>query len=111
MKFFCQANLPDEKAQALVYNSRMSAKVDSALIQDGYQIYHHTFLFTRSGAWTVVQQGMNEQFGQARRYHWFSDNVSDFMERPHTGISSDIKVKPLNLTAKESRDNKKIMVF
>src|SRR5262249_42160204 len=54
----------------LVYASRLSAKVDSAAVQDGYDIYAHTFFFTPSGAWCVVQQGMNEDAGYARRYHW-----------------------------------------
>src|SRR3989344_5075355 len=58
--------LPETQTKALVYNSRMAAKVDSALIQDGYQIYHHSFLFSKSGAWTVVQQGMNTQNVTAR---------------------------------------------
>ena len=57
-------------AAPLVYASRMSAKVDSSAIQDGYQLYHHTFLLTTSGSWTVIQQGMNEATRYARRYHW-----------------------------------------
>ena len=57
-------------AKNLEHNSRMSAKVDSALVQDGYQIYHHCFMFSKNGAWTVVQQGMNTQTATARRYHW-----------------------------------------
>lgn len=57
----------------LVYNSKMAAKVDSALVQDSYQIYHHSFFFTRSGSWTVVQQGMNTESQTARRYHWHDD--------------------------------------
>jgi hypothetical protein len=56
----------------LIYASRMSAKVDSAAVQDGYQIYHHTFFFTADGSWAVVQQGMNEKTRYARRYHWLS---------------------------------------
>ena len=56
----------------LVYASRMSAKVDSAAVQDGYQLYHHAFFFTPSGAWCVVQQGMNDANGMARRYHWLA---------------------------------------
>ncbi len=63
----------DNQTNALVYNSRMSAKVDSALVQDGFQIYHHAFFFTKDGAWTVIQQGMNERLLKARRYHWHSD--------------------------------------
>ena len=73
----------------LEYNSRMTAKVDSALVQDGYQIYHHSFFFSRSGAWAVVQQGMNTQNATARRYHWFSESAKDLVEEPHSGIASE----------------------
>jgi len=95
-------------ADRLVYSSKISAKVDNTAIQDGFQLYHHTFIFTKKGNWTVVQQGLNEKIGQARRYHWLSENISDFIEEPHTGISSNIKVKPLNLTAKQSKKNKEV---
>jgi hypothetical protein len=70
----------------LVYASRMSAKVDSAAVQDGYQIYAHSFFFTPGGAWCVVQQGMNDQTGYARRYHWLGESVDDFVCEPHAGI-------------------------
>ena len=70
----------------LVYASRMSAKVDSSAIQDGYQLYHHAFLFTPSGSWTVIQQGMNEATRYARRYHWLGDAVHDFVNEPHSAI-------------------------
>jgi len=99
---------PMEKIDKLVYASKISAKVDSNLIQDGYQLYHHNLIFSKSGQWAVVQQGMREENSTARRYHWLSSNVRDFVEEPHSGIISDIKVKPLNLTAKESRENKEI---
>ncbi len=95
-------NLPQNKISGLVYNSKMAAKVDSALVQDGFQIYHHSFFFTRSGAWTVVQQGMNSANQTARRYHWFSENAKDLVCEPHSGISSQLKVPTLNLVAKES---------
>ncbi|OGZ32182.1 MAG: hypothetical protein A2V69_02150 [Candidatus Portnoybacteria bacterium RBG_13_40_8] len=101
-------NFSQNLADKLVYSSKISAKVDNTAIQDGFQLYHHTFLFTKKGNWAVVQQGMNEQVGQARRYHWLSENVNDYIEEPHTGISSNIKVKPLNLTAKQSKKNKEI---
>jgi hypothetical protein len=87
----------------LVYASRMSAKVDSAAVQDGYQLYHHTFLFTSRGAWTVVQQGMNETNRYARRYHWLGEAVKDFVDEPHAAILSEVKGETLNLTASESR--------
>lgn len=97
-----------QKIDKLVYASKISAKVDSNLIQAGYQIYHHNFIFTKSGKWDVIQQGMNIKNQTARRYHWLSSNVKDFTEEPHTGIISDIRVKPLNLIARESRENKEI---
>ena len=95
-------------APKLIYASKMAAKVDSSLIQDNYQIYQHNFLFTKSGNWVVVQQGMNTQNQTARRYHWLSSAVKDFIERPHSGIISGAKVRPLNLTAEKSNDNREI---
>jgi hypothetical protein len=92
----------------LIYASRMSAKVDSAALQDGFQLYHHTFFFTKAGSWSVVQQGMNTEIKQARRYHWRSLHLHsgqaglNFVEEPQAAICSDVKVKPLNLVAKES---------
>lgn len=101
-------NLPANQITGLVYNSKMAAKVDSALVQDGFQIYHHSFFFTKSGAWTVVQQGMNVAKQTARRYHWFSENVKDLVCEPHSGISSDLKVPTLNLVAKKSHDTRRM---
>jgi hypothetical protein len=86
----------------LIYASRMSAKVDSAAVQDGYQIYHHSFFFTQIGQWAVVQQGMNEQTRYARRYHWFSQGVKDFVCEPHWAVCCDQKTGGLNLVAQES---------
>lgn len=94
--------------ERLIYASKMSAKVDSSLIQDNFQLYHHNFIFTKNGNWVVIQQGMNANLKKARRYHWYSENVKNFDEEPHSGIISDIKLKPLNLTAKESEENKRI---
>jgi hypothetical protein len=95
--------LPDAAANALVYNSKMSAKVDSSLVQDGYQLYHHAFFFTRSGAWTVVQQGMNETTATARRYHWHSKQPKDLINEPHSGIAAQARARcALNMTAGES---------
>ncbi len=89
-------------AAPLVYASRMSAKVDSAAIQDGYQLYHHTFLFTIGGSWTVIQQGMNEATRYARRYHWLGEKVTDFVNEPHAAILSETRGQVLNLVAGES---------
>jgi len=86
----------------LVYASRMSAKVDSAAVQDGYQLYHHTFLFTPGGSWTVIQQGMNEINRYARRYHWLGEAVSSFVNEPHSAILSEARGQALNLVASES---------
>ena len=86
----------------LVYASRMSAKVDSAAVQDGYQLYHHAFFFTPSGGWCVVQQGMNDDNGMARRYHWLSSSVSSYVDEPHAAICAEAEAPTLNLVAHES---------
>jgi hypothetical protein len=86
----------------LVYASRMSAKVDSAAVQDGYQIYHHCFIFTPSGQWCVVQQGMNEDTRYARRYHWLGSGVKDFVCEPHSAVCCDRTAPTLNMVALES---------
>lgn len=100
-------NLGLENSNSLIYNSKMAAKVDSALLQDGFQIYHHAFFFTKSGAWTVVQQGMNTQNQSARRYHWHSLNAKDLICEPHTGIASQTQNKyTLDLTAQASAQNR-----
>jgi hypothetical protein len=86
----------------LVYASRMAAKVDTAALQDGYQLYHHTFFFTHSGEWAVVQQGMSDQSRMARRYHWLGEGVADFVVEPHAAVCCDGRGAVLNLTAVES---------
>jgi uncharacterized protein len=86
----------------LVYASRMSAKVDSAAVQDGYQLYHHGFFFTNSGRWCVVQQGMNEAQHTARRYHWLGEEVDSFVCEPHAAVCCDTHSTTLNLVAQES---------
>lgn len=89
-------------ADPLVRASRMSAKVDSAAVQDGYQVYHHAFFFLADGRWSVVQQGMNDASGMARRYHWRGDRVSSFVNEPHAAICCDARQQTLNLVASES---------
>jgi len=96
--------------EKLIYASKITAKVDSCLIQAGFQIYHHNFIFTKDGKFAVIQQGMNTQLQKARRYHWLSLKIKDFTEEPHSGIVSDVKLKPLNLVAKESKENKEVSV-
>ncbi|MDD3487540.1 MAG: DUF763 domain-containing protein [Candidatus Moranbacteria bacterium] len=106
--FGARAKLSQEKINSLEYNSRMAAKVDSSLVQDGFQIYHHSFFFSQNGAWAVVQQGMNEHAVTARRYHWFSDAPKNMVLEPHSGIMSDGMHTGLNMSAKESENAQKI---
>ena len=103
-------DLSEKEVDSLIYASKISAKVDSSLVQDGYQIYHHNLIFTKQGEWVVIQQGMCEENLTARRYHWFSSGVKSFIEEPHSGIISDFKKTPLNLVSRESRKNKTISV-
>jgi hypothetical protein len=87
----------------LIYASKMTAKVDSTAVQDGYQLYHHTFFFTSAGQWAVVQQGMNAGNRYARRYHWLSDSVRDFVCEPHSAVCCDEQgAEVLNMVAGES---------
>lgn len=114
-------NFGKKQAEDLVYSSKMAAKVDSSLIQDGYQLYHHAFFFTKNGSWTVVQQGMNQVKGTARRYHWHQDtdlagqNAQDlrgrfsFVEEPHKAISAQLLHKNvLNMVSKNSNKTRDV---
>ncbi|MEM2954534.1 MAG: DUF763 domain-containing protein [Candidatus Nanoarchaeia archaeon] len=106
LKFGEKLNLSPEKINELIKASKLSAKVDSALVQDNYNLYHHVFIFTKDN-WAVIQQGMNSYNRYARRYHWLSENVKQFTETPHLAIcAQNIEKKVLNLTAKESRETK-----
>jgi len=96
------------EVEPLIYTSRITAKVDNTAVQDGYSIYHHTIVFTTSGDWCVIQQGMNEENGMARRYHWVSKEALDFVNEPHKGIISDGFTKPLNMVSKESEESREI---
>lgn len=91
--------------ERLAYTSRMAAKVDSAAVQDGFGIYHHSFFLASDGAWAVVQQGMRENDSTARRYHWLGSRVTDFVNEPHAAIASEGQAQQvLNLVAAESSD-------
>lgn len=90
------------EATPLIYASRMAAKVDSSALQDDYQLYHHTFFFTRRGEWCVIQQGMNPTTRYARRYHWLGEGVKDFVCEPHQAICCDARGTALNMVAQES---------
>jgi len=94
------ANKTGLDGNLLVHNSRLSAKVDNTAIQDGFQLYLHSFIVSREGNWAVVQQGMNTNERMARRYHWHSPSIKSFMEEPHTSIYGQNQGKILNLTDK-----------
>ncbi len=89
--------------EALVRTSRLTARIDNNAIADGFQIYLHTFVVTSEGEWAVVQQGMNEQSGLARRYHWHSATVRDFVADPHTGIVGRHQGEIMNLVDGHAR--------
>jgi hypothetical protein len=72
--------------EELVRTSRLTAKIDNNAIADGFQIYLHSFVVSGAGEWAVVQQGLNDATGLARRYHWHSATVRDFTSEPHTAI-------------------------
>ncbi len=99
------------KIENLTSASRMSAKVDNTALQDGYNLYHHTFLFTSNGSWVVIQQGMNTKTRWARRYHWLSSNLQSFVCEPHYAICSDFQGKTLNMVALESENSRKASVL
>ncbi|MCQ2592301.1 MAG: DUF763 domain-containing protein [Treponema sp.] len=87
----------------LVRNSKLVAKVDNNAIQDGFQLYQHNFILSKTGNWTVVQQGMNTDEKKARRYHWCSSQIRSFVEEPHTAVVGDNRGKILNLTDQNAR--------
>jgi hypothetical protein len=98
-----------KKIEQLKYASKMSAKVDNACVQDGYQLYHHCFVLSEDGDWAVVQQGMHERL--ARRYHWLSSGVRSFVEEPHSGIAGDRREDVvLDMTARDSEEARKTSV-
>jgi hypothetical protein len=82
----------------LIRASRLVAKVDSAAVQDGFDLYLHGFFVTDDGKWTVVQQGMNGDKRQARRYHWHSENLASFVDEPHSAIDGPVQGEIINLT-------------
>ncbi|MCK4901761.1 MAG: DUF763 domain-containing protein [Thermoplasmatales archaeon] len=104
-------NFSTVKIEELQYSSRMVAKIDNTAIQDGHDLYHHVFLFSENGLWTIIQQGMNNQTNYARRYHWFSENVDNFVCEPHNAILGEKRQeKVLDMTAKQSGSTQKISV-
>jgi len=84
-------------ADYLVRCSRLSAKVDNTAVQDGYDLYIHSFVMSNEGDWTVIQQGMKIEDKSARRYHWHSENIQSFVSDPHAAICGDNQGEILNL--------------
>lgn len=98
-------NLNSSRVKEIKYASRMSAKVDNVLLQDSFDLYHHTIFFSKK-YWAVVQQGKNNQW--ARRYHWLSNNVKTFVLEPHTGIQSEeINEDTLDMTYIKNKEHQK----
>jgi hypothetical protein len=89
-------------APSLTRASRLVAQVDSAAVQDGFDLYLHGFFVTDDGQWTVVQQGMNGESRYARRYHWHSGEVRDFVDAPHSAIDGPSQGNIVNLTDKRA---------
>ncbi len=94
----------------LVNLSKLTAKIDNSAIQDGFNLYHHTFIFTSEGEWAVVQQGLDPEKLFARRYHWLSENIKKLTIEPHTAICCDIKKPTLNLVDKNAEPLQSSMV-
>jgi hypothetical protein len=91
---------------SLISTSRLVAKIDSAAVQDGYDLYLHGFFATLEGDWCVVQQGMNGAQREARRYHWKSDGVCGFFDSPHTAIEGRNAGPIINLADRKAHDNR-----
>jgi hypothetical protein len=91
------AECSDLDDEGLVRISRLTARIDNNAIADGFQIYLHSFVVTSNGDWAVVQQGLNDRSGMARRYHWHSTSVRDFVTEPHTGIVGENQGTIMNL--------------
>ncbi len=90
--------------------SKLVAKVDSAAVQDGFDLYLHSFVLAADGSWTVVQQGMNTSRRQARRYHWLSEGLQSFVEEPHAAIEGPNRGQIVNLTDHRARSSRQAQV-
>ena len=102
-------NFSTNKISKLTYASKMVAKVDNAALQDGYQLYHHMFIFSKDGEWAVIQQGMNPTKCYARRYHWLSEKLDNFVVEPHVSILCDSRENNvLDMTSRISIETQKV---
>ncbi|MHC1624483.1 MAG: DUF763 domain-containing protein [Methermicoccaceae archaeon] len=96
-------------AEEMCRMSRLSAKIDNTCVQDGFSLYHHSFILSEDGEWAVVQQGMSETY--ARRYHWLSMEIEEATTDPHTAVCSDIeKENVLNMVSNQSKEARKASV-
>jgi len=99
--------LGSRRIEELKYASRMAAKVDNSLVQDGYNLYHHTFIFEEQGDWIVIQQGINEERRNARRYHWPPEHTS-LIDEPQNAILCESRLPTvLDMTSSDSEDNRR----
>jgi hypothetical protein len=89
--------------EALVRASRLAARIDNNAIADGFQLYLHSFILSAGGEWAIVQQGMNEGSAMARRYHWHSATVRDFVSEPHTAIVGENQGTIMNLVDRQAK--------
>ncbi len=103
--------LSTNRVESLKYASRMCAKIDTAAVQAGYPLYHHVIFVSERGDWCVVQQGLDVSDRTARRYHWLSQHVKSFVVEPHDAIVGDaVRSRVLDMTARDSEENKKVCV-
>lgn len=96
--------------ETLVRTSRLTARIDNNAIADGFQIYLHSFVVAADGEWTIVQQGLNDRTGMARRYHWHSTSVKDFVAEPHTAIVGQHQGMIMNLVDSKAKGAQKAML-
>lgn len=94
----------------LVRCSKLSAKVDNTAVQDGFQLYTHNFIVSDTGKWTVIQQGMSAGSKTARRYHWHSESLQNFVAEPHTAVCGINQGAILNVTANEAAPARSAML-
>ncbi|MHA1311418.1 MAG: DUF763 domain-containing protein [Candidatus Helarchaeota archaeon] len=101
----------EDKTRSLKYSSRLAAKIDNAVIQDSYNLYHHAMFISETGNWTIVQQGLNIEEKLSRRYHWHSKGVNNFIDDYPDQIIGNIKHKRvLNMTSKEAEESRKTCI-
>ncbi len=106
-----ELHLATNRIEKIQYASRMCAKIDTAAVQAGYPLYHHTVFVSEKGNWCVVQQGLDVKDRTARRYHWLSQHVKSFVSEPHAAIVCDtVRSSVLDMTARASEENRAVCV-